>query len=247
MAPQTKNRDGDPPCVHADRVRERDEVGLWSEEPGANPMRATLIFGAMLLAAGCQDFSLKGHGDTVGGGVVAPTIFHVVVRDGMYSGLWSKGVIDRSKSCAVEGDAGEDYTACCPGGFTPFGFWDDEDPEVGEQAYGVNCMEDEPQSPRAVLYVAGGWTSDDWDYQTSWVASGAPPTGWTPGGTWSNGKYTYGGCAVDVRDDQLPVTGYHEATNPPDDYTACCPMGFTPVGQAKAGEYLDVVCLQNAE
>ncbi len=188
------------------------------------PMIRSFALGMIFLAA-CQDYGVHGDDTTGGTAPVAPTVFHVVVY-GSYSGLWTDEVIDRSRSCMVATDAGKDYRACCPAGFTPFGF------PAFDMAYGdvpvyVNCLGDVPGG-RSVLYL-----DDDDDGGDQHVDLG----------TWTAGVYSDALCAADRVDDELSET----VPNPPDDYSACCPEGFSAVGQGGYAQFDSVVCLEDAK
>jgi hypothetical protein len=189
------------------------------------PMIRSFALGMIFLAA-CQDYGVHGDDTTGGTAPVAPTVFHVVVY-GSYSGLWTDEVIDRSRSCMVATDAGKDYRACCPAGFTPFGF-PAFDGDFDGWHYDVNCVEDVPNGPRAILYLSDPDASGDQHADL---------------GTWTSGVYVETHCASDVVDDALS----QPVPNPPDDYSACCPEGFSAVGQGQAEEFDSVVCLQDAK
>ena len=195
-----------------------------------------LLF-SLASAAGCQDYGVKGGGpgraETAGASVDPPvprTVLHVVVR-GSYSGRWTGGVIDRSQTCYAVSDEGTDYSACCPDGFDAVG-WATYDSAEGDTPYSIVCLERSPGSGRTVLYVGGGgeWNVEAWGSDEAWA----------PGGTWADGIYGSEPCAVDVRDDALD----EPTSNPPDDYRACCPQGFVPVGQAKRSVHAGIVCLE---
>lgn len=185
---------------------------------------------------GCQDYGVNGRG-TEGGETaaassdvaVARTALHVVVR-GAYAGMWADGVIDRSQTCYADTDEGTDYRRCCPDGFEAVG-WASYDNQEADAPYSIVCLEASAGSGRTVVYLGGG---GDWN-----VAWGSDD-GWAAGGTWTGGVYGSEQCAIDVRDDQLD----EPTTNPPDDYTACCPRGYLPVGQAKRSFPDGIVCLE---
>jgi hypothetical protein len=195
---------------------------------------------AMLAALflGCPEYGVNGRGgyaesDGSGGsGTGARTVFTVVVRDA-YSGTWTAGVVDRSRACYTELDDATDYRGCCPEGFTPVG-WPGDTVDYTPKMY-VVCLEDAAGTGRSVVYIGGG-SLDGWDEH--WGSSPSSANG----GTWSGGVYTTTACASDVRYDGLPD---NLEENPPDDFTACCPPAFTPVGQARGARYDDVVCLED--
>lgn len=186
----------------------------------------------LALLAACQETGVSAVRDGESGTAAAaaevklPRTSFAVGAGSAYPATWTDGVVDRSRTCFEETDAGTVYSGCCPDGFDAVGFYYVFGIRSEEST--VVCLERPPGSGRAAVEIRLG----DGIVQ--------------PHGRWESGVFSAGSCALDVRVDDLPEIAAWGA-NPPEDYRACCPPGFTAVGYAHATTVDEIVCLEDAE